>query len=99
MHLVITVEPAEQLVDNALRILAEGSCGLIVLEGVNERLSHAIRLGTYHRGRARGQSNAPGVGTRRASGERWLGSSEQLDAIAKWSVRRFHAAARSGALK
>ncbi|WP_235514849.1 PfkB family carbohydrate kinase, partial [Sphingomonas sp. Leaf25] len=23
------------------------------------------------------------------SAERWLGSSEQLDAIAKWSVRRF----------
>jgi hypothetical protein len=31
--------------------------------------------------------------------ERWLGSSAQLDAIAKWSVRRFHAAARSGRLK
>ena len=31
--------------------------------------------------------------------QRWLGSSEQLDAIAKWSVRRFHAAARSGRLK
>ena len=31
--------------------------------------------------------------------QRWLGSSEQLGAIAKWSVRRFHAAARSGRLK
>ena len=34
-----------------------------------------------------------------AGGERWLGSSEQLGAIAKWSARRVHAAARSGWLK
>ena len=37
---------------------------------------------------------APGGGV-----ERWLGSSEQPSSIAKWSVCRFHAAARSGWLK
>ncbi len=36
---------------------------------------------------------------REAWEERWLGSSEQPRAIAKWSVCRFHAAARSGWLK
>ena len=46
MHLVIVGEPARQLVDDTLRIWPGVHADIIPLEGVNERLRHAIRLGT-----------------------------------------------------
>jgi len=68
MHLVILGEPAKQLVDDTLRIRPGAHADIIAFECADERLSHAVRLGTADWGRARDQSNAPGKGACVASG-------------------------------
>ena len=72
-------EPARQLVDDALRIWPGVHTDIIALEGANERLSHAIRLRTADRGRARYQPNAPCERTWVASGVAAAVIGEPLD--------------------
>ena len=62
------VEPAGQLVGNTLRIRPGVHTDIIALESANERLGHAIRLGTADWGSARNQPNASGERTRVARG-------------------------------
>lgn len=45
MHLVMMGEPVGQLIDNVLSIWPRVHAEIIALEGANERLRHAVRLG------------------------------------------------------